>query len=522
MSRGGRPGAVRRFLRRPWVWVGVVIVAAPVFNWLDQSDQRRHAPGPDALRLEALVEDVAGGSVKLAYENPLTGQRVEARAPVGPAVDTPAEGVGVPVEVARGDPETVRLAGDGPVPTFDAVALALVLGLPLLWCALRWWSVRAAERLAGRPSAPTFAMVGALAGPRRVGRRPCLHLWPLDSPPGSEALCAVPVVVSGGLPVGTAFPVEVKGSPRSFGRIVARAGGTVLWPAARGLRAPWMRRPARIDPAPIPLDPPVPGGAGDTPVRPPGFVTPHASLLLGVAASVVLPAAVGVVALTNQRRAEALYRHGTQVVAEVVERGGSSVTVRYTLPGEAEARTGRVPVDWPEDQKIGLKLPAVVDPQDPARLRFLRERYDAAEPILWAACPAATIAGVLLVRFRTWRRSARVADAGPWRPVTARRRSGIQLTYLAISSAAETGTALEVRIPNDAIRPLEGRSGRSPIRLELAGDPDPGSPIALRSSGRILPVASTALVPRTAGPDQPPFHGLRWRAARPGPGPAAS
>lgn len=521
MSQGGRPGAVRRFLRRPWFWVGVAIVAGPAVISLDRQSQRDAAPGRDALRVEAVVQTVDAGSVDIAYDNPLTGQRVETSVPVGTGIDSPAEGARLNVAVDRADPENVRLAGHRPAPGFEGVALALLLGLPLLWCAIRWWSVHAAERLAGRPAAPTFAMVGALAAPRRVGRRPCLHLWPLDSPPGAEALCAVPVLVSGGLPVGTAFPVEVKGSPRSFGRVVARAGDTVLWPAARTLRAPWVRRPPHVDATPTTLDPPLTGGAADTRPRAIGFPAAHSQVCFGLAASVVLLLAVGTVTLINRGRADDLYRHGTGVIAEVTKRGGSSVTVRYTRPGETTVRTGRVPVDWPDDQKIGLKLPAVVDPGDGARLRFLRERYDAAEPIVGAACPAIMFAALLLAQLRTWRASGRVAARGPWRAVTARRRVGSQLTYLALSSGAETATALEVRIPFVSVGPLGARTGGAPIRLEMAGDPDPGSPIALRHSGRLLPVSSPARVPRPRD-RRPPPPPRRWPARRPGTDPAAS
>jgi hypothetical protein len=176
-----------------------------------------------------------------------------------------------------------------------------------------------------------------------------------------------------------------------------------------------------------------------------------------------------------------------------------------------------VPVDWPGDQKIGLKLPAVVDG---AHVRFLRERYDAAEPILWAACPAAVIAGLLLVQLRTWRAGGRVAARGPWRAVTARRRGGSQLTYLALSSGAETATVLEVRIPLTSVEPLGARVGGPPIRLEMAGEADPGSPIALRHSGRLLPVTSPARVPR-AGPRILPLP-RGWPARRPGTDPASS
>lgn len=518
MSRGGRPGAVRRFLRRPWFWVGVAVVAGPALISLDRQAQRDAAPGRDALRVEAVVQAVDAGSVDVAYDNPLTGQRVETSAPVGAGTGPPAEGGRVSLAVDRADPENVRLAGHRPAPGFEGVALALLLGLPLLWCAIRWWSVHAAERLASRSAAPAFAMVGVLAAPRRVGRRPCLHLWPLDAPPGAEALCAVPVLVSGGLPVETAFPVEVKGSPRSFGRVVVRAGDTVLWPAARALRAPWLRRPAHVDAAPMTLDPPLTAGLGDTRSRAIGFRAVHSQVLLGLAASLALFLAVGTVTLINRGRADDLYRHGREVIAEVTKRGGSSVTVRYTMPGETTVRTGRVPVDRPGDQKIGLKLPAVADAADGAQLRFLRERYDAAEPILWAACPAGMMAVFLLVQLRTWRSSGRAAARGPWRKVTARRRVG-PLT-LALSSGAETATALEVRIPFASLGPLGARVGGPPIRLEMAGDPDPGSPIALRHSGRLLPVSSPARVPRATNRHIPPPP-RRWPARRPGPDPAA-
>jgi hypothetical protein len=495
----------------------VVIVAAPAINWIDQHGRAEPVPGPHSLRVEAVVERVDGVVVDLAYDNPLTGQRVQTSAPRHGTL-TAGDTVGIAVDPA--DPEHVRLAGDQPDGDSGLLAGALLLVLPGIWVAMRRWSVHAAEQVAAKSTVPSFAMVGALAPPRRTGRRPCLHLWPLDSPPDAEALCAVPVLITAGLPLGRAFPVEAKGSPRSFGRVVARASDTVLWPAARALRNPWLRRPDRVDEVP-PWLPPAVTEQRSTPVpRDSRFVVVHAALILGFVASTVLLVVISTVTLVNDGRADRLYRDGTGVVAEITGRGASTVTVTYNLPGETTSRIGQVPVDWPEEEKIGLRLPAVVHPAHRDRLRFRRERYDAVEPITWAAIPFVAFTAVLFVQLRTWRRSARVAATGQWRTVTAHRHTRRGFTYLTIGGDA--GTVLEVRLPLQSTWRLRGWDAGRPLRVDLAGEADPGSPIALRYSRRLLPVISPSLIPRTGRPDiPPPPHGARWPAPQPGTGPVA-
>ena len=517
MNGGGRPSAVRRFLLRPWWWVGLVIAAAPAIVWIDQQSRSDPLPGPDSIRVQATVEGRHGGEVDVAYDHPLTGQRVQTSAPRHGDAQA-----GDPVDIAvdPADPERVRLAGDSqPESPFDALSAALLLLLPLIWASMRHWSVHAADRLAASSGVPSFAMVGALAAPRRAGRRPTLHLWPLDSTPQDEALCAVPVLVTGGLPVDVAFPVEVKGSPRSFGRVVARAGDTVLWPAARALRSPWLRRPDTVE-----AEPPWLGSVSEPervrrPQRQTSFVVAQWPLLLGFAATVAIAGAVAGGTLTHRRDANRLYRDGTQVVAEIAERGGTTVTVTYRLPGDAAVRTGRAAVDWPEEQKIGLRLPAVVDPARPGRLRLLRQPYDAGEPIAWAAIPCVGLGAAVFTQQRRWRRSARIAaTTTQWRTVAAQRFTRHGFTYLTVQGSA--GPVLQVRLPPESTWRFERWNAAGANTVEMAGELDPGSPVAIRHHDRLLPLTSAALVPKKARPDRPsPPQWASWPRPRPDTGP---
>jgi hypothetical protein len=150
--------------------------------------------------------------------------------------DVPAPGATIAVEVGRDNPRAIRVEGLAVPADEDLVEIASLFALlslgPLL---LRWFSLQRARRLIDRPD-KSFVMTAALSAHRR-GRRPLLNLYPLDSNPSDAAVCVVPLAASHGLPVGGEyFTVDVKGSPRPFGRVVARLeSGEILWPAARAL-----------------------------------------------------------------------------------------------------------------------------------------------------------------------------------------------------------------------------------------------------------------------------------------------
>jgi hypothetical protein len=462
-------------------------------------------PDPGDLRLRGTAGQIEGDVLEVSYRNPLTDQTVRTDLRLGGRIPEPARGERVDLIVDPDDPEAVALAGDSLPGNSDVFLPFLLLGVLLAWWGLRWSAVRRAERTAAGDGT-AFALLGALEVPRWPGRRPVLHLWAVDAATGAEAICAVPVITTGGLPIGThAFPVEVKGSPRSLGRVVARAGGTVLWPAARCLISTRGRRPEAVLEAPAD-DPAIPAGPDAGNGRPAtGFLAAHVLPATALAASVAVVAIVAALSLVKGADARRLSRDGTRVVAEVVDRHQATVSVTYRLPGDDGKRRGTVPVSFPADHKTGLRLPAVVDPEQPGHLRFVREPYDVAEPVMWASLPAVAVGWWLASAGLRWRRSGRAAAAGPWRVASARTRAGRSAEYLLLGPADGRYVHSEVRIASRDRRLLqEDWRTDGTIPLEMAGGTDPGDPIALRRDGRILAVTSGARIPRLDGPLPPP------------------
>jgi hypothetical protein len=353
-----------------------------------------------------------------------------------------------------------------------------------------------------------FALLGALEVPRWPARRPVLHLWGVDAAAGAEAICAVPVITTGGLPIGThAFPVEVKGSPRSLGRVVARAGGTVLWPSARCLISTRGRRPEAFLDAPVADDDVLSvAGAEDGPPAT-GVLAAHVLPATALAASVAVVAIVTALSLVKDADARRLTRNGSRVVAEVVDRHQAAVSVTYRLPGDERQRRGKVPVRVAADHETGLRLPAVVDPERPGHLRFVREPYDAAEPVVWASLPAVAIGWWFSSAGLRWRQSRRMAAAGPWRVVSARSRGGNSTEYLLLGPPDGRYVHSEVRIASRDRRLLQDWRTDGTTLVEMAGGTDPGDPVALRRDGRLLAVTSGLRIPRLDRPLPPPAGG---------------
>jgi hypothetical protein len=92
-------------------------------------------------------------------------------------------------------------------------------------------TIHATERLVASP-AQAYAMEASMT--RRLFQfHPRLQLFPLDAPNGTRPVCEVPII-DRRVRKGT-FPVEVKGTPRASGRVVARAAdGEILWPSGSG------------------------------------------------------------------------------------------------------------------------------------------------------------------------------------------------------------------------------------------------------------------------------------------------
>lgn len=554
MSEGGRPPAVRRFLRRPILWLAVTAAALPVLNLADERHRNRQDPASGAaVTVPGVAGEASPGGIDVTYRNPVTGQEVETFVGFGGKVAEPAPGAAVTLVVDRDDPENLRLAGDEVPETLDLFSMALLLAAGLSWVTLRQVSVRRSERLAAG-AGPAFAMIATIEPPRRLGRRPCLHLWPLDAGPDSPALCAVPVLTTGGLPVGgPAFPVEVKGSPRNLGRVVARAGSTLVWPASRCLLWSWARRGERVlsaaevaaattppfgtEPTPWPTRDPASGTPGRVAPPPPlgaevpagsprpphrvrtgadwtGFAGGRPSVVIGLLMAVTVLAVAVVTTAVHHAAADDLRQHGVEVVAEVTRRRASSVEVRYRLPGEDRDRTGTVPVDVPGDQKIGLRLPAHVDPRRPERFRFARDPYDAREPVLWAAVPLTGLLAVLVRRRRLWTASARLAERGRWRPATAQRNTANPSVAAVWGPPAPDGAdpwvAAEVRLGGGDGWCLAPGRPHGTFDVEVAGGWDPGDAVALRHQGRLLTVTSRARWPRSARPRGRPGRAGRY------------
>ncbi|MDP9442688.1 MAG: hypothetical protein M3P34_11045, partial [Actinomycetota bacterium] len=250
MSNSGPPQAVRRFLRRPLVWAMVGAGFGVFLFGLDLHAARTEERDlRDALRLTGTVEGSyrRGTTVPVRYFNPVTEQEVLVdvylwREDLQP--DRPGETV--PLRVSPDDPDVVTVAGDR-FPLFHNVVgyLPFVL-VPVAVAVTRRLGISRSRRLAASPGA-TFAMLGSVSPRGRFSRRQDLQLYPLDAPPGAPPACAVPLVSARCLPAKvTVFPVEVKGEPRPFGRVVVRVGDEVLWPAGRALVTRRVPRPAQF------------------------------------------------------------------------------------------------------------------------------------------------------------------------------------------------------------------------------------------------------------------------------------
>jgi hypothetical protein len=514
VNRDGRPPSVRRYLRRPLWWTGFALVLVGALTALVLADARRGdaalARGP---RAEGTVGDAyrGGSEVPVSYDNPVTGERVRTTTYVWDASLFPDGGQRVPLEVHPDDPDTVRIAGDRFPLTANLPADAALVAVPLIAWAVRRWSLGRTEGLVAAP-APSFAMLAAVAPSGRFGRRLQLHLYPLDAAAGAPSLCAVPLLDTAGAPIGgPAFTVEVKGSPRPRGRVVARAGEAVLWPSGRGLMAGSLPRPPEVgEPVPLP-----PARTVPLPIVP-ELAWRHAAgaHLVALAGLLALLVAVTVATTANSRRAERIERHGARVVAQVtgVDDDAGVLLVSYRLRGDERDRTGRASVDFPTEYDVGRRYPARVDPRLPTQLRLAKEPYDAVEPVAWASAPVLVAAALTLRHRRWWRRSHRLAAEGPWhRAVAWSLPSENVRDVVALGPPGARQARCTLRVAR-----AEGRPWMSPAQpgpVQVAGDPRPGELVAVWQGDRLLAVvgpagASHHLRWSSPGPGRPPWR--RW------------
>lgn len=500
MRGGGRPPSVRRHLHRPLWLAGAATAAVLLVAGLDARAAARHDRRLDAgLRATGTVEEVsAGRTVQVAYTNAVTGQRISLPVEVWGA-PVPAPGDTVALDVAREDPEEVVLGGDRRPATAELWWYLPLPAIPLALWALRARDQRRLERLIASDDT-TFAMVGALSPPRRLSRRCELSLYPLDAGPRSEPVATVALLSTAGLAVGdTAFPVEVKGSPRPLGVVAARAHDRVLWPAGRALSVTARPRPATVGPpaAPPPAEPDDRLRA-TVPRTGPGNLGAEIG---AVALALALVVVVSVVTLARRGDATQLARTGTPVVVEVVERVPTGVTVTYET-GAGTVAEARAPVAFPGDYTVGRRYPAHVGPGDDPDLRLDREPYDAATPIGWAAIPAA--AALAVVVRRRW---------AAWN-VRRRARSGPFVAAEAIPDGAGGLRLCPPGVAHELCRvPLAppGRCRAGPV--VAAGSVEPGGWVAVGQDGRWLDVSGRALPPVTpqARPALWPWRSPRWR-----------
>jgi hypothetical protein len=401
-----------------WIGIAVLVVTtlATVNGLAVAGENRRFS---DALHVPGVVAASYTDSltVPVSYRNPTTGGDVEARYRVAHYDERPRGGERIDLLVDRDDPTSVRRAGAEAnifADIFDLIGLAALLCLVPAIVRLR--TARAVRRLIAADTV-TFAMLASV-GSRRFWRRPLLRLYPLDARPGSPPVCVVPLAWSDGLCIGgAAFPVEVKGSPRPFGLVVARLdSGAVLWPAGRALA---VRGPGQSSGMPAErFNPRHPVSSG---TRWPLATSPATSKILAFAniAAVLVSALVTLLSLSGAREAATVRKRSQHATALVLARSDSRLTVRYFLGGDG--RRASVPIGTNSRYTKGVLYPALVDPASGA-VRMAKDPYSPAEPIgtVWVLTAVLTATAVRrpLRRRRLWRASS----SGPVRQMWAEAR----------------------------------------------------------------------------------------------------
>ena len=485
MTRRERPQAVARH-RNTALWLPVAALA--LFGWFLVTEdlpasRPERADRPDEVAVDGrVVEETTGGALEVRYTHPVTEQEVTAEVYVWDADLAPGPGRPIRLVADRDDPLAASAAGDvRPWHANAAVYLAWLAGsaLPAL---TRRYGVWRSERLAAALS-PGFAMAGALTPSPRRRFRCDLHLYPLDAPEHALPVCTVAVLTTGGARLADqVFAVEAKGFPRPLGRVVARTGATILWPAGRASRRAVHPRPTG------PVRPVTPLAAAEPPAarRPSGVVPALGPELGALAAYATVVAITVVVTLTNRADARVVATEGRPVVAEVVAHEGTDDTVVLRYDDGGATRVTRAPADFATEYRKGTRYPVRLDPDDPDRARLDAEPYDAVEPVAWVALPAFAAAGLVSSRWRSWRRNRAVAAEGPWWAALARagERSG-EVVVTDLDGGVVCGVM--VRRQRSAV------PGGEPVPVVVAGEPEPGAPVALwRAGGRALPVVLPA------------------------------
>lgn len=346
MNRADRPPAVRHWLRRPLVYLVAALGLAAWLTFIDardrQGEQRAFSDGLRAVA-QADVDWDGGQAIDLTYRHP-SGQLMRASTYVSRRELLPSRGEPFEVVVSRRDPTDVRIVGDRWEPTNPLQYLLFAVPPLGLWVSRRRSLRHAAQ--AASSDGPAFQMRAVPASPGWWSGRWRLHLYPLDAAPGALPACTVPLI---GQPssLGERM-VEVKGTPRPWGRVVVRDQATeeVLWPSGRCLRTHgWGRRslePGRV----VPL----PAAARWLPVA--GLVI----VTIGGVIDVFVDDSVDV--------EDRSYRMPATVVGRADTADGPEATVHLEWLGEPIAAT----VHPPDEPREGDRIDVFLDPAHPERV----------------------------------------------------------------------------------------------------------------------------------------------------------
>ena len=483
MTPAGRPDAVRRFARRP-LWWALLAVVALGWIYLDDSITSRRTDrafdaGPSAV---AEVEEVApgGGAVLVSFVHPDTGTRIRTMTELWSVDPAPSPGDEVAIDISVDDPTRVALAGDRRRPIASLGFAAGLAAVPFVFFAGRVIGLRRSRRLMAA-GGPSFSMLGALRSSGRLRPHVVLDLYPLDAPVAGSPLCSLPLLHTGGLPMGRSHEVEVKGTPRPLGRVVARAGdGTVLWP--RG-RASWRTWSSDEGSRPIPgtLPAPVPFEDLDRPQWTNRWAGFPPALAMAVAGALAFGLLVSAATWINRTIAAGADRSDLIVLGTVVGRnpGFAEITVRFRPPGagdDAEDLDAVLVVDdddlHPEDSTVALRI----DPDDPANIRLVSEPYNAVVPAVWGWLPM-VFAGMAAVSWLSVARRNRKAAGRGWRRVPSWRLMATDLIAVGFLDASTASCVVRVPERFAGRWPIESQGWRD---VHVAGSMAPGDPAALR------------------------------------------
>ena len=479
MSGAGRPDAVRRWVRRPLWWGAGTVAFALTLVAVDAVDARRLDRTFDrGHRVSGSIGSAwdGGRNVEVRYVHPETGDEVRAATFVWDAGRLPAAPGPVELEVSRTDPTQVVLAGDRRPVTANLVEYLPWALFPFAIWAVRRRAQRASEALVAS-GVIAYAMVAAASPPGALGLRWRLQLYPADADPAAPPVCSVPLIEPPFAP--GPFPVEVKGSPRPFGRVVARAGdGAVLWPAGRALRS-----------------------SGSAPARQAegqaeaGRDRRAANGMMAAGALVLLAGLVGASVGTFAEDVRARHQLVTATATGSAPAAGGRFDVSVAYEWDGAAYEGTVTASEPS--AAGTELAVRVDPESPARVWSTAE--DRPPGTTGGALAGfGIVSGMGLVLGGAVLRARQSAGAGRWRG--ARSWRGLELCdgRLWYGGRAAVASSPRARLDPDALV-VAGEDGSEAAHRwddhAAAASPSPAAVWHLRGAGpRPLAMAAVWLV----------------------------